>query len=215
MLARRYAAGMIKTWALVLGTMCMAASGQESTPPTDASADEPIAFDLEKAKGVGPAFLKQGHTRLTIGSGIAFPLESDDDSTDYNLNVTWSRFIVDDIELRVEAGLWYFDQDEDEAFGFNPNIVFRWHLFEHERLTVYADAGIGVLASSDDVPVGGTSFNLMPRAGGGITYGLGDGGQRLELGVRWHHISNARFSGDSDNPDRDGVMIYAGFSFPL
>lgn len=171
-----------------------------------------IAFDLQKA---GPAFLEPGHTRLTFGGGVAWALESDDESTDYNLFVTWSRFLVQDIEIRLEGGLWYFDQEGDTAFGFNPSFTFRWHLIKSDPWTIFADAGIGVLLASDDVPSGGTSFNFMPRAGGGVTYRLNDVGHRLELGVRWHHVSNARVTGDSNNPDRDGVMVYAGFSIPF
>lgn len=157
----------------------------------------------------------KGQTRLTIGSGVAFGLEDDDDSTDFNLNVAWSRFLVDDIEMRLELGAWYFEQESDDAWGVNPNFVLRWHLLNKDRWTFYADAGIGLLFSTDDVPPGGTSANFTPRAGVGITHQMGDRGQRAELGVRWHHVSNARITGDSDNPDRDGIMIYAGYSFPF
>ncbi len=157
----------------------------------------------------------KGQTRLTIGTGVAFDLESDDDSTDFNVNVAWSRFLVDDIEMRLELGTWYFDQESDAAWGLNPNFVLRWHLISKELWSFYADAGMGLLFSSDDVPSEGTSFNFTPRAGVGFTRKIGAHGQRAELGVRWHHISNARITSDSDNPDRDGVMVYAGFSFPF
>lgn len=164
-----------------------------------------------------PRYGTQGQTRLTIGTGVAFDLESEDgdDATDFNLNIAWSRFLVDDFEMRLELGGWYFDQDPDAAWGINPNFVLRWHLINRDAWTLYADAGIGVVFSSDDVPSGGTSSNFMPRAGVGWTHKLGDAGNRLELGVRWHHISNARITGDSNNPDRDGVMVYAGISFPF
>ncbi|MCL4220615.1 MAG: acyloxyacyl hydrolase [Phycisphaerales bacterium] len=157
----------------------------------------------------------KGQTRLTLGTGVAFGLEEDDDSTDFNINVAWSRFLVDDVEMRLELGTWYFDQEPDSAWGINPNFVLRWHLINKELWSFYADAGIGLMFSTDDVPPGGTSANFTPRAGVGITHKVGVRGQRAELGVRWHHISNARITGDSDNPDRDGVMIYAGYSFPF
>lgn len=170
-----------------------------------------------EATAPAPRFGQQGQTRLTIGTGVAFDLESEDgdDATDFNLNVAWSRFLVDDFEIRLELGGWYFDQEPDSAWGINPNFVFRWHLVNRDAWTLYADAGIGLVFSSDDVPSGGTSVNWTPRAGVGWTHKLGDTGNRLELGVRWHHISNARITGDSNNPDRDGVMVYAGISFPF
>ncbi|KAA0216962.1 MAG: acyloxyacyl hydrolase [Leptolyngbya sp. PLA3] len=170
---------------------------------------------LQTEEPVAQPFGVKGQTRLTIGTGVAFEVEDDDDSTDFNINVAWSRFLVDDIEMRLELGGWYFDQESDGAWGINPNFVLRWHLINKERWTFFADAGIGVLFSTDDVPPGGTSANFTPRAGAGITHKIGARGQRAELGVRWHHISNARLTGDSDNPDRDGVMVYAGISFPF
>jgi hypothetical protein len=50
-----------------------------------------------------------------------------------------------------------------------------------------------------------------------MTYALTEdlGGPRLQLGVRWHHISNGRSNGDSDNPSRDGLMLYTGVVFPF
>jgi hypothetical protein len=76
-------------------------------------------------------------------------------------------------------------------------------------------AGIGVMGATGDVPDGGTPFDLMPRAGIGVTKQLTDDGLRLDVGVRWHHISNARINGDDENPSRDGAMLYAGLIFPF
>ncbi|GAB4386712.1 MAG: hypothetical protein Kow0022_16530 [Phycisphaerales bacterium] len=180
------------------------ASGALSLEPTN-----------EPPGPVPTEFGRAGQTRLTIGTGIAFDVEPDDDSTDFNVNVAWSRFLVDNIEMRLELGGWYFDQEPDGAWGINPNFVLRWHLINRNVWTFYADAGIGLLFSSDDVPAGGTSANFTPRAGVGFTHRLGGAGNRLELGVRWHHVSNARVTGDSNNPDRDGFMGYAGISFPF
>jgi hypothetical protein len=178
-----------------------------------------VAFDLQSRGDDEPRpptpFGLAGHTRLTIGTGVAFALEESDDSTDYNLNLAWSRFIVDDWEFRVELGGWYFDQEPDSTWGVNPGIAVRWHFINEGPWTVYGDAGIGLLVAADDVPSGGSSIDFMPRVGGGITRRINARGDRLEFGVRWHHVSNARVVGDSNNPDRDGVMLYAGISFPL
>lgn len=188
----------------------------EEIPRLDA---EEVRFDLqsrgEPASEPAQVFGQAGHTRLTIGTGIAFEFEDDDDSTDFNLNIAWSRFLVDDWEFRVELGAWYFDQDPDPTWGINPNVIIRWHFINTDPWSVYADAGIGLLFAADDVPSGGSSVDFMPRAGFGVTHRINPRGDRLEFGVRWHHISNARVVGDSNNPDRDGAMFYAGFSFAL
>lgn len=120
--------------------------------------------------------------------------------------------------MTFELGGWYFNQEGDDAFGINPELVFRWHAFhdEDKSWTWFFDTGIGVVASSDLVPDKGTGFNFMPRVGTGFTIELDAESQmRLMAGVRWHHISNARIGGDERNPSRDGLGIHAAIVFPF
>jgi len=79
----------------------------------------------------------------------------------------------------------------------------------------YLEAGIGLLASTDEVPEGGSELNFTPRAGAGVAVPITDWGARLDLGVRWMHISNASQFGTDDNPDRDSLMVYASIMFPM
>lgn len=154
-----------------------------------------------------------GHWWLTIGAGVAHDFGEE---TDYNGHVAFSTFVAKDFEFAVELGGWYFAQDGNDTGGFNPSMVFRWHFWhsDDDRWTIYGDAGMGVLFSGDDVPSGGTSINFTPRAGGGVTYRLWDD-VRLQVGLRYHHISNGRFQGDAQNPSRDSLMMYVGIVFPL
>lgn len=175
-----------------------AAQPDPPTPEPDDDAIEEQALRLRYADA--------GTQWLTLGGAVADDFAG---STDVNLHAAWSRFLVDEVELSVELAAWYFDQSGPDAFGVNPNLVFRWHLFRAETWTVYHDAGIGVLLASDTVPDGGTNFDFMPRLGVGLTYGLDDD-TRLQLGLRWHHISNARIHGDGSNPARDGLLLYVG-----
>ena len=114
-----------------------------------------------------------------------------------------------------ELGAWKYSQEGPDATGFNASFVVRWHFAEWGRWTMYADVGIGFLAATRAIPTGGTSFDITPRLGGGVTRQLTDEGLRLELGLRWAHVSNARITGDSNNPGRDSVMLYAGLIFPF
>lgn len=162
----------------------------------------------------GPArvsFGTPGSMWWTIGAGVSNNFNR---ATDLNARFNLSYFIAQDVEVAGELGVWYYGL-ENEAVGFNPASYIRWHFLNKERMTVYADLGIGVLFTTDDVPSDGTSFNFTPRAGAGITHRLGDSANRFELGVRWAHISNARTSGDGDNPSRDSVMLYGGVIFPF
>lgn len=150
----------------------------------------------------------------TIGGGLAYDFS---DATDLNVFVDYTYFLVHNVEFTVELGGWYFNQRGPDAFGLNPEMILRWHFYNEGRVSVFGDVGIGVVFCSDNVPDGGTTINFMPRVGGGMTYALTDdlGGSRLQLGIRWHHISNGRINGDADNPSRDGLMVYSGVIFPF
>ncbi|MFN0132977.1 MAG: acyloxyacyl hydrolase [Phycisphaerales bacterium] len=175
--------------------------------------------DVSKSDAVlqaaaAPRFGTEGSEWWTFGLGVAHNL---DDATDYNLRAAYSQFLIDRVEFSLELNAWYFDQDGDNAFGINPAMIVRLHFLQSERWTAYIDPGIGLLLASDNVPDMGTGFDFMPRIGLGITYALTEdqGGPRLQAGIRWHHISNARIQGDIGNPSRDSGMIYCGIMIPF
>ena len=176
----------------------------------DLGVDSTLSFDARAAP-----FGTEGQQHWSVRSGVGFEFEDDDDATGVNLMFAYHRFIVDDLEFIGELGTWYHAQEGDDAASVNPGFTLRYHFINRDRWTVYADAGIGVLFSTDDVPDGGTSFNFMPHAGMGGTYRLSDAGLRAYFGARWHHVSNARIEGDADNPDRDGVFVYGGLMWPF
>jgi opacity protein-like surface antigen len=183
---------------------------------TDPSAAD-IGLGVDASLSLDPAraaFGTAGTSHWGVTGGVGFALEKDDDSTDPNLALTYHHFLVDDFEVIGELGAWYFAQDGGDAAGINPGFTMRWHFVNRDRWSLYADAGIGLLLATDDVPRGGSSFGFMPRAGAGASVRLNDDGLRGYLGVRWHHISNARITGDDRNPDRDGVMVYGGVMLP-
>ncbi len=161
---------------------------------------------------IGKPFGTQGQTFLTIGGGVASDIS---DATDSNLHIAYSSFFVQDVEIIGELGGWYFSQRGDDAFGVNLSLIFRWHFLNKNTWSLYADAGIGMLAATSDVPDGGTPVDFMPRFGGGATFRINDSGSRLITGIRWHHVSNARVLGEARNPSRDAVMLYTGIMIPF
>ncbi len=174
------------------------------------SASKPA--EVGHAAAVRKPFGAQGTQYGTFGSGIAYNF---DKATDLNLRAAWSYFVVPYVEFSTELNAWYFNQPGEDALGINPAFLFRWHFFTQERWSVYSDVGIGLLFTTDDVPDGGTCVNFTPRIGGGFTYELDEDGTRLQVGLRWHHVSNARIEGDANNPARDGLMLYAGVMIPF
>lgn len=179
--------------------------------------DEPLAGDgtgtaVIPELGAAEPFGAAGSNWLTFGGGIAYDL---DDSTDANLRAAFSHFLVEGVEVSPELNLWYHDQAESDEWGINPAVVFRWHVWRGDDWTLFADAGIGALFTTDSVPTSGTHVNFTPRVGVGVTYNLPSLGGRLQAGLRWHHISNARITGDRGNPATDAPMVYIGLMIPF
>lgn len=171
--------------------------------------DDPSAPEA----GTPPRFGAEGHWWLTAGAGVADSFNSE---TDFAIHLGASYFVVDDVEIAGELALWRYDLADDSTFGVNPNLVFRWHFVNERSYTLYADIGIGLVFSADDVPDDGTSVNFTPRAGLGMTFLLDESrAWRGQVGVRWAHVSNARLQGDDDNPSRDSIMVYAGIIIPF
>lgn len=151
--------------------------------------------------------------------GLGFGAASNGDNLDMNLYGRYEYFIAQDIEMIGELGVWNYDQAGKDATGFNTSFVMRYHWYHKGRWTMYVDGGIGLLFSTDPVNRSGSdegsSFNFTPRFGGGFTRAIGSQGARMEVGLRWAHVSNARIGGNNDNPGRDGLMLYAGIILPF
>jgi lipid A 3-O-deacylase len=171
----------------------------------------PLQLDVPARATPQPDFGAPGTDWLTLGLSVA---DDFDQSTDYNLHGAWSRFIIQDVEFGVEADVWYFDQDQDPAVGVGAGLLLRWHFVSRPTWSLYTDVGMGLLGSTDDVPDDGLSFNFTPRAGFGATFDIA-WGARLDVGVGWHHISNARIFGDADNPGRDAPIVSIGIRIPF
>lgn len=156
------------------------------------------------------AYGSRGDEHITVLSIFAPNLSGEFDT---GLTVQYTNFIIDDFEVGVEGTLWGFFQDDSTA-GLSTSLVMRYHFFQAQRWSAFAEAGMGVLLAGDDVPDEGTSFNFMPRFGGGVTWRIfEDSPTRLMAGLRWHHISNARIKGETDNPARDAPGLFVGLVY--
>lgn len=166
-------------------------------------------FSDTDSKDAAPAlaFGKEGSKWWSAGATAGHDFA---DSTDVGGYAAFTYFIIDDVEVTGQAGVRYYSQPGDDAVGLAPQVLFRWHFVNTGAWTVFAEAGIGVMASSDNVPFDGTSFNFVPRLGVGVTRRLTDDDTRLIAGLTWAHVSNARIQGDGKNPSRDEPMVYVG-----
>lgn len=198
-------------------SMAAAISLASEPPPATAAttSDTTSAARVDLSLASPAPFASAGSHWGSFGLGITPSFAGD--SVGFNGTFSYSYFLIDGVEMAGELGAWYYAQDGDDAFGVNPNAVLRWHFWRSDDLktTVYADTGIGFMVSNDKIPSDGTSFNFTPRMGVGFTRQLTDSGWRLQGGVRWNHVSNARITGDSNNPSRDGPLLYVNFIFPF
>lgn len=217
----------LKALSLLLASVVPAtaahADAREIAPPRPVTLDlGPAVLSLAPTVSAQPEtpapssatldFGKEGSHWLTLGAGVAYDFSH---ATDAGPHVAYGVFIADNVELNLELAAFYHSQKGDDAGSINPQLIFRWHFYNDGDWTLYGDLGIGLMFSSDNVPDKGTGFNFTPRAGFGFTRKVSDGGVRLQVGLRWYHISNARIHGDARNPGRDAAMLYFGLIFPL
>ena len=146
---------------------------------------------------------------LFAGAGI-----DDDSDTLWQLGGSVEWFIADNLSLDLGGNVTYFDQTGDDAFGGGITLLVRWHFWHNaaHTISIYGDGGAGIMLTTEDVPIDGSSFNFTPQLGFGATVDVGDG-NRVYTGIRWYHISNANTS--SNNPARDSLYLYAGLSLPF
>ncbi|MBA4028535.1 MAG: hypothetical protein C0475_05285 [Planctomyces sp.] len=188
-----------------------------STPETDPDAGvvRRALGDAEPQIRPAPvAFGDPGPWYVTLGAGSAVDFTDAVDTLGF---ARFSTFLGKDLEFGFEVGGWFIAQEGPDTGGASLVFDTRYH-FWHSRdalWTAFGEAGIGVIWTGRQVPVGGTDVNFLPRAGAGMTYLLDGQGTRLTFGLRWHHISNARINGDDRNPSRNGLMGYVGVQLPL
>lgn len=170
---------------------------QASSP--EAIADEP-----------SPAYASQGLQRWYVHGGAANTL-TDDDSRFAMVGAGISQYFADGHSINLELNSMAFDQPGSNALGLNLATLLRWDFVRQENWSLYIDGGVGIIGTTNPVPGRGSSFNFTPQVGGGATIEL-DGDNRLMLGLRWHHISNANTY--ENNPGLDTILGYVGINFP-
>ncbi len=188
-----------------------------------AFAESNLAYDLRLqdedeaiVASSAPVYGDPGHWWWTVGGGGGASLNKGDYSAAAFVGA--SNFLAEDFELSLDLTVWYLGEDDpagDDAVAVNFNPKFRWHFINRERHTIFAEAGVGLLLATEEVPENGSEFNFTPQAGVGATFELSEGPERLIVGVNWRHISNANVFGSDRNPGRDDLFVYAGVTFPF
>lgn len=155
-------------------------------------------------------FGRAGLERWYIQGSAATTLDNDKARRFKLLGAGISHFFANGHSVNVELNGLAFDQTGENAVGLNLAVLLRWHFYRQQDWSLYIDGGAGILGTTREVPSAGSHFNFTPQVGGGATVRI-NGDQRLMVGLRWHHISNADIY--DNNPGRDSLMGYVGLNW--
>ena len=158
-----------------------------------------------------PRFGAKGQTRWFLQAGAA----TEGDGESFGLaGGGISYFFAKGHSVNLALNGLAFDLPDKDPVGVNLDLLVRSHWIRGENWSLYIDGGAGIIVTSSRVPNEGSSFNFTPQIGLGTSINVNkEKDQRLLLGVRYHHISNANTF--ESNPGLDTYMGYVGMTFPI
>ena len=158
-----------------------------------------------------PKFGAKGQTRWFLQAGAA----TEGDGESFGLaGGGVSYFFARGHSVNLALNGLVFDLPDKDPVGVNLDLLVRSHWIRGENWSLYIDGGAGIIVTSSRVPNEGSSFNFTPQIGLGTSINVNkEKDQRLLLGIRYHHISNANTF--ESNPGLDTYMGYVGMTFPI
>ena len=99
-----------------------------------------------------------------------------------------------------------------DSWGGGGGALVRWHFVREETWTVFAEAGCGVVVSSEAIPDRGTTTNFTPRVNIGASFALSPTSDLL-VRAGWFHMSNAQTGQENDGVDAASIGIGLSFAF--
>jgi hypothetical protein len=142
------------------------------------------------------------------------------DSGFWTLNLRWGRVLTDvhgpvplrgSLEYAVEVVPAFAIKQSTTVFGYGVTpLLLQYNFAASRRLVPFIQAGAGMLFTREKVPENTSDFNFTPQGGFGV-YWLRGKRSSLELGMRYHHISNAGTA--RRNPGHNGLYFYTGISW--
>ncbi len=115
------------------------------------------------------------------------------------------------VQYAIEVIPAYLQFQSSTVYGAGVTpFLLRYQLSSGRKISPFVELGAGLLATTDDVPEGTSSFNFTPQGGIGVQY-LASSGPAWTFGVRYHHTSNAGIT--RHNPGINAIMMYTGVSW--
>jgi hypothetical protein len=137
---------------------------------------------------------------------------------DYIGGVGLERFVRRGLALGGELGLHAIDGvasdgGDYEAKGLSAGASLRWHPLATRGWSPFVELGVGLLATSEAFPEGGTNLNALRHTGVGVEFDLTEH-LRLAAGLRQQHVSNGKGQ-VADNPTWESQGAYVALSFDV
>ena len=189
----------MKFTTFLLSVLVIATIAQAQTRPAEQNPPPP------------PGPFDKGTWDISLTGGAVFPIAASD-ARFYNFTLAGGKYLFDNNSLSFELMGTYVEQvysQEHNTILGGFGILGRTHLFQFDKWTLFIDGGGMVTFADDEVPVFGTHFNFVGKAGFGATYELKDH-TFLIGGARYFHLSNGQIHGRDQNPNYNGVEGYVG-----
>lgn len=114
-------------------------------------------------------------------------------------------------QFAVEGSVSHAKQEDESRRAVGVTPLFLYNFATAEKITAFAEAGLGLLYTDLDPERFGSRINFTPQAGVGIRYQLTDA-LSFRLSYRLHHISNGGLDGDNNRSIDSNFLIF-GVSF--
>lgn len=186
-------------------TVPEAEDSEEIAPATE----EPTAEEEEEREY---KYGRNGQGRWFIQAGLGVPYRPDESNVFGLAGVGITHFFATGHSINAVLNGLVFNQEGADAVGINLDVIARWHFVRQRTWSLFVDGGVGIINTTERVPlIGGSRFNFTPQVGGGVSFRVAKR-RRILLGLRWHHISNANLF--EPNVGQDAVYGWVGLDLP-
>ena len=121
-------------------------------------------------------------------------------------------FVSNRLALGIGLTGTRFDQMGDYVYGGDLQGLMRWHFTEWKKTSFFWDLDAGYLRTTDKVPPNSTVWNYTFDFGPGFEVPLG-GAFRLQAGVQYHHLSNAKGPESPENESQNEARFWLGIGW--
>jgi hypothetical protein len=123
----------------------------------------------------------------------------------YTTAASYGYYFLDNVSINPTFNAHYADWHNEDVVGAEITTFLRIHFWHYEKLSLFADIGVGAGYFDHRFPPGTSNFNFTAGGGLGLSYEISDHFYLIG-GPRFDHYSNASIWGS----DRHGSFNEVG-----